>query len=111
MATEDKFKKLANKISKDPDFSGMNDEDFGDLVEALKEVDQIIAEERAKRTKTEFHPSKIRRRLRMSQERFASSIGVNTSTLRNWEQGRVKIPAVAQTLFKIISEHPETIAK
>lgn len=106
----EKLTKLAKNITKDPDFEGMSDEDFGELVEALKEDEQIISEERARRS-AELHPSKIRRRLHMSQERFASRIGVNPSTLRNWEQGRVKIPAVARTLFRIISEHPETIAK
>ena len=44
----DKFTKTAKRISEDPDFSGMSSEDLNDLVEALKEVDQIIVEERAK---------------------------------------------------------------
>lgn len=110
MADKSKYARLAEEVKRDADFNGMADEDFSDLVESLEEAGKIIAEKKA-RVSNELHPAKIRRHMRLSQEEFAGLIGVRTSTLRNWEQGRVRIPAVAQTLFRIVREHPETLIK
>lgn len=103
--------KLASNIKKDKDFNGMNEADFNNLVASIKEAQTIIA--KMKKVKTEktdsIQPAKIRKELKLSQEEFATFIGVKTSTLRNWEQGRVKIPSVAKTLLKIVKSHPEVV--
>ena len=44
-----------------------------------------------------------RNQLGLSQQRFAELI----TTVRDWEQGRTKPPAVAIMLFRILSHHPE----
>ncbi len=103
--------KLAKNIKKDRDFSDMNETDFNNLVASIKEAQAIIA--KIKKVETEkddsVQPAKIRKELKLSQEEFATFIGVKTSTLRNWEQGRVKIPSVAKTLFRVVKSHPEVV--
>lgn len=49
----------------------------------------------------------IRERLRMSQETFASTIGVPVATVRNWEQGRTGIAPSARTLLRILEREPD----
>ncbi len=49
----------------------------------------------------------IRERLRMSQEAFASTIGVPVATVRNWEQRRTGIAPAARTLLRILEREPD----
>lgn len=49
----------------------------------------------------------IRERLSMSQEAFASTIGVPVATVRNWEQRRTGIAPAARTLLRILEREPE----
>lgn len=52
-------------------------------------------------------PREVRRRLAMTQERFASVLGVPLATYRNWEQGRTTPDPAARTLLKILAREPE----
>jgi len=53
----------------------------------------------------------LRSRLSLSQPKFASLIGVEVSTLRNWEQGR-RIPnGPAKALLHAISKDPKNVLK
>lgn len=52
-------------------------------------------------------PATIRRRLGMTQARFAAVIGVPVATLRNWEQGRVVPEPAARALLRILDREPE----
>lgn len=52
-------------------------------------------------------PSTIRRRLGLTQERFAQTIGVPLATLRNWEQGRTEPDPAARALLRILDREPE----
>ncbi len=52
-------------------------------------------------------PGTIRRRLGMTQEKFAATLGVPVATLRNWEQARVAPSPTAQALLRILDREPE----
>lgn len=56
-----------------------------------------------------WYPSvaSLRRRLGMTQERFAEAIRVPVATLRNWEQHRVEPDPAAKALLWIIHREPE----
>ena len=69
----------------------MTEEDFQTLCESVRQAGEIRAGRR--------HPSRvfayrdpdakeIRKRLGLSQSRFAALLGVSVGTLRDWEQGR-----------------------
>ena len=84
---------------------------FEGIREGLKEA---IAMERGKIKPAEAieipdSPKEVRARLKLSQSEFAKFIGVNEYTLKNWEQGKRRIPAPARTLFKIDAAYPEII--
>ena len=51
----------------------------------------------------------IRARTGLSQDAFARSIGVATSTLRNWEQGRRRPQGPARVLLALLDRQPEII--
>jgi putative transcriptional regulator len=49
----------------------------------------------------------IRENLRLSQNEFASLIGVNPRTLQNWEQRRRRPSGPAAALLKIVAAAPQ----
>lgn len=51
----------------------------------------------------------IRRRLRMSQQRFASAYRIPLATLKNWEQGRRQPDAPAAAYLLAIQRKPKEI--
>jgi len=53
----------------------------------------------------------LRSRLRFSQSQFALMIGVNKSTLQNWEQGRRKPEGPAKVLLTIVDKDPKAVIK
>jgi putative transcriptional regulator len=54
---------------------------------------------------------RLREKLGMTQEAFASTYRIPVGTLRDWEQGR-KIPdAPARAYLTVIAHDPEAVAK
>lgn len=53
----------------------------------------------------------IRKRLKLSQDRFARTFGLSPATVRDWEQGRRQPDASARILLKVIDYAPETVAR
>lgn len=51
----------------------------------------------------------IRERTGLSQARFARSIGVQVTTLRNWEQGRRDPDGPARVLLSLIEKRPTIV--
>jgi putative transcriptional regulator len=51
----------------------------------------------------------LRRRLGMSQERFARSFHLSVGTVRDWEQGRSLPDRPARVLLKLIDRNPEIV--
>jgi len=56
-------------------------------------------------------PESIRRRLGMSQARFATAIRVPLRTVQNWEQKRTKPDQPALALLRILARAPEAALK
>jgi putative transcriptional regulator len=54
---------------------------------------------------------KARRKLGMSQDRFAESFGVSVATVRNWEQGRRRPEGAARVLLRVIEREPEAVRR
>jgi putative transcriptional regulator len=52
-------------------------------------------------------PWHIRKRLGMSQQEFANTLGVPVATLRNWEQNRVAMEPATIALMRILAREPE----
>jgi len=48
----------------------------------------------------------IRKKLGLSQDRFAASFGIPSATLRNWEQGHREPEGTARILLTLIAANP-----
>ncbi|WP_298356949.1 helix-turn-helix domain-containing protein [Rhodoblastus sp.] len=88
---------------------------FGqELIESAKEA-LAIAEGRAKpaRAVSAEAPdvAAIRKRLGLSQDRFAKRFGLSSATVRDWEQGRRQPDAPARNLLRVIDYAPETVER
>jgi putative transcriptional regulator len=53
----------------------------------------------------------IRRRKRMSQDKFAASFGLALGTLRDWEQKRRSPDRTARILLSVIDRDPEAVRR
>ena len=45
----------------------------------------------------------------LSQTQFAAALHISPRTLQQWEQGRRRPSGAAETLLKIVSQHPEML--
>ncbi len=92
----------------------MKDHDFEKLMESVKQAGAIKRGTIKPGRMIQFDPAdikSIRKKLDKSQSEFALMIGVSTSTLQNWEQGRRQPEGPARALLKIASENPEAVAQ
>ena len=83
---------------------------FDELLESVKEMDQIAkSEKKPARSFTIKEPQvqRIRERTGLSQTKFARLIGVSKRTLENWEQGRRRPTGPARALLKLVENDPE----
>ena len=55
--------------------------------------------------------SAIRKQLGMSQEQFATFMGVSVATLRNWEQGRTRPEGPAEALLIALDRNPRAVLR
>lgn len=53
----------------------------------------------------------IRKRLGLSQDRFAKKFGLSPATVRDWEQGRRQPDAPARNFLRVIEYAPETVER
>ncbi len=53
----------------------------------------------------------MRKKLGLSQDRFAAAFGVSPSTVRNWEQGRRRPEGPAKVLLRVIDKEPEAVLR
>jgi len=51
----------------------------------------------------------LRRFVGLSQQEFASALGISVHTLRNWEQGRRHPDGPGMALLRIAARHPKII--
>lgn len=90
----------------------MKKEVFEELLESVRQGGQILrGEQKPARVFVAAEPDarKIRELYGLSQEKFASLMGISVATLRNWEQGR-RVPAgPAKVLLRVAAKHPEAV--
>ncbi|MEE8506930.1 MAG: transcriptional regulator [Kiloniellales bacterium] len=53
----------------------------------------------------------IRKRLRLSQERFAEYFGFTVASVREWEQKRRRPERTARVLLRVIEKEPEAVLR
>lgn len=53
----------------------------------------------------------IRKRLRLSQERFAARFGLSVDAVRHWESGRRQPEAAARALLTLIAADPQFVMR
>ncbi len=54
---------------------------------------------------------RIRRRLHMTQRRFAARFGFSVATLRHWERGNRKPRGAALVLLNVIARYPRAVLR
>ncbi|RKZ49333.1 MAG: transcriptional regulator [Gammaproteobacteria bacterium] len=92
----------------------MKDEMFNELLESVKEMDQISKGKKGASRQFIFKGPEvkdIREKTGLSQTHFARLIGVSKRTLENWEQGRRHPTGPARALLKIVESDPEGMVK
>lgn len=89
--------------------------DFGkELLESAREA-LDIAEGKAAPARVvnaeSIDVAAIRKRLRLSQNRFAERFGLSVATVRDWEQKRRVPDRIAANLLRVIDHAPETVQR
>jgi len=51
----------------------------------------------------------LRARFKLSQPKFAALLGINVTTLQNWEQKRRRPEGPARVLLRVAAAHPEAV--
>ncbi len=87
-----------------------------ELKAALQEVKAHMRGEIALETRTVNVPqkmdvSKIRKRLDLSQRKFAESFGFSVRTVQEWESGRRQPERTARILMALIAKEPEFVQR
>lgn len=59
----------------------------------------------------EIDVAAIRKRLNLSQDKFAARFGLSAATVRDWEQKRRRPDRIALNLLKVIDHAPETVER
>jgi DNA-binding transcriptional regulator YiaG len=95
---------LARRLSKE------DEESFG-----IPSPDEVLQALRSKpergtpsRTKNALP---VRKALRLNQRDFAKLIGTSPAAVRNWEQGRTRIPRMAKKLMYVVERHPNVLSE
>ena len=76
----------------------------------LASVRQMKAGKAARATEVTLSvAAEARAKVGLSQSAFAQLLGVSLRMLQDWEQGRRRPAAAAQTLLRVASQHPEAL--
>ncbi|HEV7717625.1 MAG TPA: NadS family protein [Arsenicitalea sp.] len=59
----------------------------------------------------EIDVAAIRKRLKLSQGKFAERFGLSVATVRDWEQKRRRPDRIATNLLRVIEHAPETVER
>lgn len=78
-----------------------------DLLESVKQMRKGQA---ARVTKVQLpQAAEARSKVGLSQQDFATLLGVSPRTLQDWEQGRREPTGAARTLLRVAMAHPEVL--
>jgi len=92
----------------------MKKNDFNELISSIDQARKIHKDKLKPGRVFKFNPvavKNIRKKLQVSQSKFAYMIGVSIDTLQNWEQGRRTPEGPALALLKVAETEPETVMK
>jgi len=92
----------------------MKNNDFKELLNSIDQARKIHKGKLKPGRIFKFNPvavKNIRKKLHVSQSKFAYMIGVSIDTLQNWEQGRRNPEGPALALLKVAETDPETVMK
>lgn len=90
----------------------MKTEHFEKLLESVRDAGNIRRGRSKPARRTSFAPDDVRatrEQLGLTQDQFATMIGVSVATLRNWEQGRRLPDGPARALLRVAAVHPEAV--
>lgn len=91
---------------------------FDDLVASIEEMHAIqsglahparITSARSIANGDVIDVARLRARLKLSQTKFATLLGVSADTLRLWEEGRRTPEGPAKVLLRIVAANPEAL--
>jgi putative transcriptional regulator len=91
--------------------SAAGDKILGSIREARATLRGESAGELVVHVPPEFDVKALRRKLGMSQSRFAASFGFGLAAVRSWEQGRRRPEGPARVLLKVIEHEPEAVRR
>jgi putative transcriptional regulator len=92
----------------------MDDTLFNELLESVQEAGEIMRGEKNASRTFEYGAldvKKIREKTGLSQERFASLMGISLRTYQNWEQGHRRPRGAAAALLTIFQRDPKNALK
>ncbi|MBI3828296.1 MAG: helix-turn-helix domain-containing protein [Planctomycetes bacterium] len=92
----------------------MKEDAFKELCQAVREGGRILrgAQKPSRRfVVSATNIQATRKRMRLTQARFAHLLGVPTSTLRNWEQGRTDPDGPAKALLTVVEREPRAVLR
>ena len=76
----------------------------------LASVKQMKRGEAARTTQVKLpEAAEAREKMGLTQQAFASMLGVSPRTLQDWEQGRRSPTGAAKTLLRVAVTHPEVL--
>jgi putative transcriptional regulator len=90
----------------------MNEDLFAELVTSVREGGAILRGDVAPSREFVVEPldvKNIREGYSLSQEQFATLLGISVKTLQNWEQGRRAPRGPARVLLQVAARHPEAV--
>ena len=90
----------------------MKKELFNELKKSIRQGGKILKGKMKPGREFKFdslNPKLIRKKLGLSQGKFASLMGISSSTLQNWEQGRRKPEGPAKVLLAVTYKFPEAV--
>ena len=90
----------------------MKDELFNELLESVREGGAILRGEKEPGRSFQLKEpdvAAIRKEYGLSQDQFASLLGISVRTLQNWEQGRRTPHGPAKVLLRVAARHPKAI--
>ena len=92
----------------------MKNNDFNDLLTSIDQARKIHSGKMKPSRASKFKPvivTNIRKKLHVSQAKFAYLMGVSIDTLQNWEQGRRVPEGPALALLRVAETDPKAIIK